>query len=69
MLIVQIYIIMHSIVITDYNEELDIYRFKNNWGSNWGYDGYGYTTLKDMNIIDISFLADDIITYSLIQTL
>ncbi len=58
---------IHSIVITDYNEESKTYRFKNNWGPGWGYDGYGYTKLKDMNIVDIFFLANDEITYSLIQ--
>ena len=58
---------IHSIVITDYNEESKTYRFKNNWGPEWGYDGYGYTKFEDINIVDIFFLANDEITYSLIQ--
>jgi hypothetical protein len=60
---------IHSIVFTDYNEELETYRFKNNWGPDWGYDGYGYTKFKDINIVDIFFLANDEDTYSLVQDL
>ncbi len=58
---------MHSIIFTDYYEESETYRFKNNWGPEWGYDGYGYTRLKDINILDISFLANDEMTYSLVK--
>lgn len=36
----------HAICIVGYNDDLEVVKFKNSWGKDWGEEGYGYLSYK-----------------------
>ncbi|WP_341466129.1 C1 family peptidase [Bacillus cereus] len=40
----------HALCVVGYNDETQMFKFKNSWGRNWGENGYGYLPYEYMSL-------------------
>lgn len=47
----------HAILLMGYDDERQVFMFKNSWGPTWGNSGYGYVTFDHVNNYSDQFLT------------